>query len=552
MCLQRKKIYTNAHKLYQDRYIQYEQTVPCGHCTECRKDKSNEWRARTYYQYLETIKKGGYILWDRLSYDDKNLPHLAGLFKAVPKDLDFVCFNGEDTAGAIKRLRTNLTDQGYNAKDNIKYLLAAEYGQEEGGYIADKGYWREATLRPHYHIILYCTEPTITPEKLSIELKKAWGKGTTNGVEDNPKFFRTKGKINKLEHALNVSDYIGKYCMKNQEFDKVAAYKVKELMKWYYKLEHNMMNVDELTLEKEISKPEWRKRKNKILLAVKTFHSQSNGYGKYALEHKGAIRNGSLLGMPDKKKKHWWQKLPMYYVRKIYYDRYYDKATKKVIWYLNDTGKEWKLKNLQSTINNFANKLSNLEQYFQSIEGQDLMIRYNKSYTKGIQEYYRLNDLLYAYRNNRDWKHFAEYIIYHKGRIWEGTKSNPENTIRLNAKTPYEAFFEKDKPMYYNYVHTTDIDELGRQIITTDDLGDVRVTHKRPIETHTLKPRQFAKSYCINQETLPEWNDYDDLAEILQIIYNAKEWEEAEKEGIHNRTELTWKGIKKTLYQNII
>lgn len=551
MCLQRKKIYTNAHRLYRNLYTPYELQIPCGQCTECRHDKANEWRARTYYQYIETIEKGGYCLWDRLSYDDEHLPHLNMVEKHVPDKLDFTCFDRRDIQLFLKRLRTNLKSEGYAEKGNLKYLIAAEYGQEEGTYIDDKGHNREGTLRPHYHIILY-SNVDITPAELSMHVKRAWKNGRTNGVEDNESYFRSKGIIDTLEAALTVSEYIGKYCLKNQNYDKVAAYKVKELIRFWKSVEEDR-EIEKIT-DKELKRKENRKRINDTLHKVKTFHIQSQGYGKYAIECENAIRNGGLLGMPDKKKIKWWQKLPMYYVRKMYYTHHYDKNTKKVIWELNETGIQWKQRNIEGTIQAYAKKLREKEKAAQNENFRQLIIEYNRHNNGKPDEsaWYRLNDQLYAYRNGRPWEHFAEYVIYHKGRIYDGTSwLTPRESIRKNANATLMAEYDKRTPMYYNYVHTVDIDHFGRQMVVPYDLGDNHKGYK-DFKGKELKPETFAKLYCVNENSAEEWNDYDKLQDILDRIDGYLEWANSEHEKTKERMELTWKGKMKTLYQNVI
>lgn len=546
-CLTKRKIYTNAHRLYKNLNTNYMIEAPCGECTECLKAKSNEWRARTYYEFMDCMKKGGFVLWDRLSYDNENLPHLAKLEHNVPKSLDFTCFNKEDVQLFMKRLRENLAQRRIGARKKIRYLIAAEYGQEEGTYITDKGQTREATLRPHYHMILYCTAK-IKPAELSMEIRKAWKKGTTNGIEDNPGYFNEKGVIKTKADAITISDYIGKYCLKSQSYDKVADYKIREIVR-HYTAQEKGKDYDNIN-DKELASKLNRERIQAMKSKVKTFHVQSQGYGAYAMEDKRALKKEGLLGMPDKQKTWFYQKLPMYFERKIYHN-YIRTKEGKVIWYLNEKGIEWKTKNAQKTIEGAAKKYTDMIEQLRNPNFVDIIRGYNESNQINLdakEQWRRLNDLQFAYLNGRKWTHYAEYTIFHKGRIWGGKKSNPEETIRNNARASLNA--EKEKNLYYNYNHTTDKDNLGKKIIGVTDLGDKWRGYRRPVGNE-LEPEQFAKIYTINEESLEEWNNYDKLGNIIDTIKAYIEDSKAKKEKRKERTELSWKAQKKTLYINI-
>lgn len=551
MCLQKRKIYTNAHRLYRDRMQPYELWIQCGQCTECRKAIANEWRARTYYEYLDTIEKGGFALWDRLSYSNENLPHLAALERMVPKNLDFTCFNRNDIKKFMKRLRANLKYKGINPKKTIRYLIAAEYGQEEGRYMADKGYMREGTLRPHYHIILYCTNKNITPAELSMEIKKAWELGTTNGIEDNPTYFSEKGVIKTKADAITISDYIGKYCLKNQDYDKVARYKIQEIVRHYIAAEKGIYYDD--VKDKELKLKVNRDRIQAMTRRVATFHTQSQGYGKTALDNKKAMKKEGLLGMPDKTKTWFYQPMPMYFQRKLWYD-YTRTEEGKVIWYMNEKGLEHKMKTMTETINRMATKAENLQSQFQDENFIDLIRKYNddNKINKDARETWRkINDLAFAYRNGRPWKHYIEYCMFYRGRIESATKTEPWQIILTNYQSSLSAEKESKALLFYNYCHTTDKDHFGKRMIGHEDLGDKWKGYKKP-NGDELRPDQFSTLYVVNENTLTEWENYDKLTDILDQVRYYIEWNDSERTRRQEAVRLTWQGMKKTLYNNII
>lgn len=550
MCLTRKTIYTNAHRLFTNRNTAYEMDIPCGHCSECRKAKANEWRLRTYYEYLDTIQHGGFALWDRLSYDNEHLPHLKGLERGVPEDLDFTCFNRNDIKLFMKRLRSNLSYKKMKAKKNIRYMIAAEYGQEEGRYMSDKGYLREGTLRPHYHMILYCKSDKITPAELSMEIKKAWGKGTTNGIEDNPIYFGDKGVIKGIADAITISDYIGKYCLKNQDYDKVARYKIQEIVRHYIAAEKGVFYED--VKDKELRLKENRDRIAAMIRKVATFHLQSQGYGATALENKKATKHEGKLGMPDKEKTWWEQPMPMYFQRKLYYN-YTRSKEGKVTWYLNEKGIDWKLRTLQERIDQAAEKYTVLNEQVTDRNFIDLIRKYNQENAiklDATEQWRTINDLLFAYRNTRPWRHFAEYILFHKGRIYPGHKMRPEETLRLNARAAIDAETTTEQ-LYYNYTHTTDKDNFGIRMVGHEDLGDKWKGYKTPYGDE-IKPEQFKIIYCTNENTREEWNNYDKLKDIIDQCNTYIEWNDSKTERRRENIKLSWQGQQRTLYQNII
>lgn len=521
MCLQRKKIYTNAHRIFANgRYTPYELSIPCMECDECLQDRQNEYRVRTYYEYLATIRSGGYCIFDGLSYRDEELPHLNRIFKHVPDKLDFTCVNRGDIQRFLKRLRSNLKSRGWDPAGKLKYIIAAEYGQDDSDIPNYK------TYRPHYHMMIFTTL-AIPPIELSMIIKESWGKGRTNGVEDKgEKYFWEKGLVKTKAAALEVSNYIGKYCLKNSDYDKVAAYKVKELCKFFYKIENTPS--EKSNLDNIFKKPEWRKKKNDILRQVKTFHLQSHGYGIYAIQNEGSIHD-SMIGMPDKNRIYWWQKLPLYYVRKLYYD--YKRINGKIIWYLNNIGLEWKKKNIEKVIEGYAKKLEEKENYVQSESFRQTIIEYAKSQNKIFDDsnWYRLNDLLYTYRKERKWKAYAEYIIYHKGRFWDGNVLKPSIITSLTARQSLYANTIADADeLYYNYCHRTDIDGLGRQVISLRDLGDKDRGYEK-LKGDELKPETFKNRYCIDENSSQEWNDFDKLKDVIDRIDYYINWERMNK-----------------------
>lgn len=103
--------------------------VPCGHCGECINQKREDWRVRTYYEYLDTKRCGGRTIFVTLTYNKENVPVYDNK----------LCFSKKHIQLFNKRVRNELKRQ--NIYLDYKYLVTSEYGGQ--------------TKRPHYHALLF-------------------------------------------------------------------------------------------------------------------------------------------------------------------------------------------------------------------------------------------------------------------------------------------------------------------------------------------------------------------------------------------------------------
>lgn len=106
-------------------------TVPCGHCTECRMHKNDDWFIRSYFEWLKASELGGFALFFTLTYRDSELPTCTHYH--IP------CFSHEHIQNWLKRIRNKIDFP-------IKYLITCEYGDEKH--------------RPHYHGLFYVYKKT--------------------------------------------------------------------------------------------------------------------------------------------------------------------------------------------------------------------------------------------------------------------------------------------------------------------------------------------------------------------------------------------------------
>lgn len=135
-------------------------TVPCGHCLECLKLRSNQW----CFRMIEERKNWQYCSFVTLTYSDEYLPI------AVRSGDSVYIKHGRNNPGQstlyirdvqnfFKRLRKDLTKL-YATR--LSYVVVGEYGFNN-------------TLRPHYHCIIYHNNCT------SIQLRSLISENWFNG-----------------------------------------------------------------------------------------------------------------------------------------------------------------------------------------------------------------------------------------------------------------------------------------------------------------------------------------------------------------------------------
>lgn len=278
MCLSPITITSRSNYFSLSSLHKIKMQVPCNQCAECLAAKQNEYYFRSYYQSIETWDKGGYCLFDTLTYDDEHVPHindfiedsdlklfdwkligfdelwkhdevyinLEGKWTLLDKSelsddedyskaeffvkdydgpINFTCFNYVDVRLFLVNLRRNLGYHGFDVKNKLKYFLCSEYG-------VDPRY----THRPHYHVMFYVTDPSLDPITLSTYIDKCWQRGRTDGypykgsayVLGKRVFYKGADDL----HMQSVCHYIGKYMTKDSDFVKVVNERIALVEKW--------------------------------------------------------------------------------------------------------------------------------------------------------------------------------------------------------------------------------------------------------------------------------------------------------------------------------
>lgn len=111
--------------------VTVNQSVPCGHCIECLKDKQNSWKIRL----TEEARDHLYVYFFTLTYNDQSVPYVysdTGEKCLYPRKTDIQLW--------IKRNRIKF-ERYFNRDIDFKYFICAEYGPNTG--------------RPHYHGVFF-------------------------------------------------------------------------------------------------------------------------------------------------------------------------------------------------------------------------------------------------------------------------------------------------------------------------------------------------------------------------------------------------------------
>lgn len=108
----------------------------CGHCIDCRLNKSREWATRCMLEAKEHQNK--YFI--TLTYDNEHLPINEGVDITTGEIIKTPTLKKEDLQNFWKRLRMHY-ERKYGIKNKLRYVGCGEYGDQLN--------------RPHYHAIVF-------------------------------------------------------------------------------------------------------------------------------------------------------------------------------------------------------------------------------------------------------------------------------------------------------------------------------------------------------------------------------------------------------------
>lgn len=116
----------------EDAYgLPVNQSVPCGKCIECLKDRQNSWKIRL----TEEARDHLYVYFFTLTYNDDTVP-----WSLSPDGTKVLHPSKVDIQLWIKRHRIKY-ERYFGRKIDFKYFICSEYGPNTG--------------RPHYHGMIF-------------------------------------------------------------------------------------------------------------------------------------------------------------------------------------------------------------------------------------------------------------------------------------------------------------------------------------------------------------------------------------------------------------
>lgn len=290
--------YVNLHR--RDVILQY---VPCGKCANCQQNNRNIWYFRAFSEFKDTIEKGGYVLFDCLTYSEEKVPRVTNYFPDLDEKYDFRCFDYEHLRKFLVLLRRRL--RKYKPEKTLRYFASTEYGTKR-------------TKRPHIHILFYVTNKSLDSLTLSRAISSCWKYGRTDGLPyKSRKYVLYNTLCGDLSQSLRVCSYVSKYVMKDSKLQKHIDSKIGSIMQSVYEDYAEEYRTFEDFLSSECGKRVSRR----VCAHLNQFHRQSLGFGLSALRDMDIdeIMRTNIMKMPDYRNSVLRIPLSTYYKRKLFY-----------------------------------------------------------------------------------------------------------------------------------------------------------------------------------------------------------------------------------------
>lgn len=585
MCLHQRKIYNQSKYIGRNNNQAFGLSVPCGECAECMEAKRNEWLFRTYWQVQETLNKGGYVLFDTLSYDDAHLPHVEDYFKRYNlkfwdyedkklKDFElgqnnFSCFSHEDYRYFLVRLRRKLEYHGFNPKENLKYFMSCEYGHDNV-YRDSRGRIRKGTKRPHYHILFFVTDTSLSAMDLSRYIDECWQKGRTDGINYKPyayvnnHVYGYNELVSNNQKVRSVCNYVAKYVNKDGDWRKMIYDRLRKLFQIIYN--------DEFWKDDDL-----KDKYKKLVRDIDVFHRQSQGFGLYALEAqdedemKNMLETG-MMSMPDDYKGFHGMHIPMplYFQHKLFWEWYRDSEgclRMRRTEFGAEYGMHRLLKNIDLRVKKCREWYANIPNNMKYVKTEDVVID-----SEGKEHKYPINkDLLDPFNTvemqvmnllgNRTWKDYVVYKMVYEGRV-RSTYSMRTGAVDDIRSMVYNRFFNSvidevyhyeynlkfhdysnleegsfmivcdRNDVWFNYMTQPDKKNFGKRFVMDTFLGNKTRGYspfygKYDNSSECYKGKDVSKSmgyltpagfemiYCYNENSNEKFKDFDKLSDLI-------------------------------------
>ena len=456
MCLNPVKIRNPTKRISRAGGNQMFLEVPCNKCAECVTAIRSQWYFRTYQEVQYTLKHGGYIYFDTLTYSDEYLPRLSHYVNIEKYPVrDFSCFSHSHFKLFLKNLRRQLSY--YYGDNSFRYFLTSEYGVDE-----------RFTNRPHYHIMFFVTSK-VNPLDFSRFVAKCWHYGRTDGIPyksikyvSGHVYGRDLGFGSNVDfNAISsVCMYVSKYITKSSKFQN-------RLDKRIYMLSMYITDEEELkTLKRNMN----------------MFHRQSQGFGLgylYAMDKEQiSLVLNNQCSMPDKDKIHRLQPLPMYYKRHLFY-KLHKRDDGTYYWELTQSGRHYRiqhmLKNVDNLVKQYENDIINMDDFKKS--------------------------LLYTYLDDRTLQDYALYNVFYKNRM-RLYDSSELGDIEYNLLDWIEILKQSFQS-----------NSLSRKIVYEIDNDNI---HLNPFDDDFYSSTSFVKENIFTSQSCYEFRNYDKIEAIFK------------------------------------
>lgn len=411
---------------YSERLLQ---PIQCGYCSECLSAARSEWSFRIYHEWLATVNSSSnaFVFFDTLTYDDAHLPHVSHFVDGVPESLDFSCFSRADVALFMSRLRRKIELKTGSTR-GIKYFLCSEYGSDRL-YRDRFGRVRQATVRPHYHVLFFVTA-SVTPNQFKAMIRHCWDFGQSDALKmygEHANVFSSKVN-SSLKSQLAVSHYVGKYVQKCSAFLPYFNDRVNALFNEFFdrgSFERVFVGVDVdgnnlydfRSHGSDISS--FRDFKAKLKRECCTFKLVSRGFGESFLSEFDILSyiDNQFVTLRDVNNVVKKVRLPYYYYRKVFFDLIKIDGFK--VFNLNRLGKLNKVKSDILSVARLSDKYRNAailfnlpDVDFDSLSRYTLFKRFRSAgilSPASITDRLAMPDVVYLYTSPTDKYLFGDY-----------------------------------------------------------------------------------------------------------------------------------------------
>lgn len=429
MCYNSYRLYRANTKLISPFYRQKLLTgFRCGHCPECLEQSRKEWYARSIYEFQDTLASNGYMLFDCLTYRDRDIPRLSHYFH-LDKSLDGYCFDYSHMKLFLNKLRSRLSRAGYDSKTNLRYFYATEYG--------DHG-----THRSHIHILFFVRNSFIDPIDLSRYISDCWQFGRTDGFPYKSVAYVKNHNVigNNKGSSARVCSYVSKYVVKSLRFsDKLEKWTNRILFSLFssrvrdvaFDFVRDFDNDNRIvscswiqdydSFNDFVASPLGQRIKRAIKSRIDMFHRQSLGYGWSAVANRSIddIIANPRLQVYDSNKIVINLYLPSYYRRKLFQVKFTFNGVQ--YWSLTDDGKRFRNKQLSDNFDKTIVRLNidklNYNLDFDSAELARYLV-FNRGVFKGslscpvsLSDVVNSSNLIFNYSSIADFEHYKMRFV---------------------------------------------------------------------------------------------------------------------------------------------